>query len=432
MATTLTQAVEYLNQSYESAGFAPAGSNVITAQNLETTIAALPLSDINKIMGTLNLILEQRTYRGLFDAEKNPFRRFYYDMMENGFGRLDIYLLFIDGMEPLWRTNATNQQIYEDLVSRKEEKIAKRYHTESDGWRVDATIDEKEYRKVFTATAFPRFVDQKIANLAASMEVWLQNRIVKEIKKMNEKGDAVFNTGHNLNTADGIANFIETVNTIGNASMNVTSAYNKDGVETIVESKEDLLLVVKPSLWERIKVRFNAGVFNLDEAKIPYTVVMAPENADLGTHAGEEILAMLVDRRAVFGGISTWRLTSEFISNMLYYNYWLQMEGLFGYNTFFTAVALSGTLSSFGDAVFTWEDSASDDSVISVNGQRVEEGTVMPVSAGDVINISLATASGADAIIVHKSGEMEQRELANGNSITVPATAYAVKLIVHE
>lgn len=432
MATTLQQAIEYLNQSYENAGFAAAGSNVITAQNLEETIQALPLSNKNKIMECLNLILEQRTYRGIFDAEKNPFRRFYYDMMENGFGRLDIYLLFIDGMEPLWRTNATNQQIYEDLVSRKEEKIAKRYHTASDGHRVDATIDEKEYAKVFTATAFPRFIDMKLANLSASMEKWLQARVIAEFKKMNDAGDSVFNTGHNLNTEDGIAAFIETVNTIGNATLNITDAYNKDGIETVVDSKEDLLLVVKPSLWERIKVRFNAGVFNLDEAKIPYTVVMAPEKADFGTYGGEEVLAMLVDRRAVFAGISTWRLTSRFVENMLYYNYWLQMEGLFGYNTFFTCVALTGTLSSFGDAVFTWEDSASDDSVITVNGVRVNDGVVTPVSAGDIINISLATASGADAFIVHKSGEMEQRELANGNAITVPATAYAVKIVVHE
>lgn len=432
MATTLEQALQYLNESYENAGFAAPGSNVITAENLEETTQALPLSNKNKIMECLNLILEQKLYKNIFDASKNPFRRFYYDMMENGFGRLDIYLLFIDGMEPLWRTNASNQQIYEDLVSRKEEKIAKRYHTSSDGHRVDCTIDEKEYKKVFTATAFPRFIDLKIANLSASMEKWLQNRVIAEFKKMNDKGDAVYNAGHNLNNADGIGTFIETVNAIGEASMNISDAYNKDGIETVVDSKDDLLLVVKPSLWERIKVRFNTGAYNLDEARIPYTVVMAPENADFGSHAGEEILAMLVDRRAVFAGISTWRLTNRFVENMLYYNYWLQMEGLFGYNTFFTCVAFTGTLSSFGDAVFTWEDSASDDSVVSVNGKPIEDGKVVSISSGDIINISLATSSGADAIIVHKSGEMEQTELANGNSITVPATAYAVKIVVHE
>lgn len=337
----LTGALELLNEVRVKEGFQD--DPEITADNLEQ-FGVLPPNVMNKYINGLNLILEQRYFTAVFTSDKNPWRKFLMDLGKAGFGVKDMFVELVEGQVPMWDASYTDAQVVEDLVSYVVDKVKVKYHEQSVQNQFKATIDEREYSKMFTAAGLPRFIDAKIINLNASAELWLQNEIIGLIKEMVDKGDVVVKSGYDMTTVDGIKKVVEDIRAITTGATMPSDKYNPEGVMTLANGKEDLFLITTPEIMERVNVQDLASAFNVNFANLPSNVVFAPNGTSLGTdpESGKDALFILIDRRALVVGIRTWRMTTNYIPNKLQWKNWLSIEGLKSYNTFFTAVAFCG------------------------------------------------------------------------------------------
>lgn len=361
MATTLLEGAQLINKAMSDLGITDyqidTTSNETITEGLKT-IGAYPPSMRNTIMEQMNLIIQQRNFGVMFNAEKNDFRNFLVDMTPNGFGIEDIYHELIEATDPLWddKSEEANERILQDLVSYDENKIAKAFHTHSFASKFKTTIDERNYDKVFTAYGVTRYVDTKLANLQWSAEVYLMQVAIDLIREMVENQKLVFRGGHNPNTRQGLANLVEDVKATINGFMLPTTLYNvgipeyNDSGEFIgyrktksmTNSENDVFIITTPEMMERAKVQGYANAFNLSQYELRGRVLYAPAGTDLGEFNGEKVLFIALDRRAIVLGIKRWIGTSFFIPNANRVNHWLLNEGIKGYNTFFNAVAFTG------------------------------------------------------------------------------------------
>lgn len=343
--TSLTEALEILNLAKNNEGFQ--ADPEITAENLET-IGVLPPNVLNKYINGINLIIEQRYFTSMFDSSKNPWRKFFIDLGKVGFGIKDMFVEMVEGQTPMWDASYTDQQVVEDLVKYAVDKVKIKYHEQNMEKQFKATIDEREYSKMFTAAGLPRFIDAKIINLASSAELWLQNEVIGLIKSMVDNGEVVIKSGYDLTTVAGIKQMVEDIRSTSAGATLPSTAYNKEGVMTCADSG-DLFLITTHEIMERINVQDLSAAFNVNFANIPANVVYAPNGTNLGTDATthKNALFILIDRKALVLGIRTWRMTNFPIPNTLKHNNWLSIEGLKSYNTFFTAVAFCGDYDTF-------------------------------------------------------------------------------------
>ena len=343
--TSLTEALEILNLAKNNEGFQ--ADPEITAENLET-IGVLPPNVLNKYINGINLIIEQRYFTSMFDSSKNPWRKFFIDLGKVGFGIKDMFVEMVEGQTPMWDASYTDQQVVEDLVKYAVDKVKVKYHEQNMEKQFKATIDEREYSKMFTAAGLPRFIDAKIINLASSAELWLQNEVIGLIKSMVDNGEVVIKSGYDLTTVAGIKQMVEDIRSISAGATLPSKAYNKEGVMTRADSG-DLFLITTHEIMERINVQDLSAAFNVNFANIPANVVHAPNGTNLGTDAttNKKALFILIDRKTLVLGIRTWRMTNFPIPNTLKHNNWLSIEGLKSYNTFFTAVAFCGDYDTF-------------------------------------------------------------------------------------
>lgn len=402
--TTLAEALAVCNTAYENLGYAQAGANQITADNL-ATYGLFPPNQINAIIEQMNLILEQRFFMNLFNAEKNPWRQFIIDMTRNGFGILDVYQEFLDGAAPMW--SSTDSQIAADMVGRAADAVARKYHTTPMSHQFKATIDEREYSKIFTEYGLPRFVDCKISNLSASAEYWLKNQIIDEVMDMLDAGDAVYKQGYTLTTIDGVKSMIEDIRSTMDDMLIPTPNYNKDQIVSMADDPSQLFLITTPENMERLRVYVNSGAYNLSDVMLNAQVIYAPNGTDLGSYQNENVLFLLVDRRAIVIGIKTWRITNFLVPNTLYHNNWLTVEGLRSHNTFFGCVAFTGVLGNFGAPVLYSNDgTAGATATVTVGATAIVNKTATAIDAGSVITIG-GTYASATITLVYLSGEAE-------------------------
>lgn len=345
--TSLTEALELLNEVRVKEGFQD--DPEITADNLDT-FGVLPPNVLNRYIDGINLILEQRYFTALFDSSKNPWRKFFIDLGKAGFGIKDMFVELIEGQTPMWSATYTDQQVLEDLVSYALDKVKVKYHEQAMENQFKATIDEREYSKMFTAAGLPRFIDAKIINLNSSAELWLQNTVIGLIKDMVDNGEMVVMSGYDMTTLDGIKKVVEDIRATSVGATMPSDKYNKEGVITLANGKDDLFLITTPEIMERVNVQDLASAFNVNFANLPSNVVFAPNGTNLGTdpESGKDALFILIDRRTLVLGIRTWRMTNFYIPNTLKHNNWLSVEGLKSYNTFFTAVAFCGDFDDVG------------------------------------------------------------------------------------
>ena len=169
---------------------------------------------------------------------------------------------------------------------------------------------------------------------------------------------------------------------------------------------------------------YNMGVLDLDK----FEILEAPDGYDLGTvtvddgggasHT-EQVLSVVLDRKALPVGIRTWVMRAFDVPNTLWINNWLSIEGVIGMNGFMTGVVFTGDFGDFDDGgdspepeqrvimlhAFSVSDGKHD---ISVNGVALSDGTKIgpdgvpsyaisvPVSVGDVITRTYDT-HGANA-----------------------------------
>lgn len=416
--TTLEQALVILNATNESLGMAISGEP-ITADNL-ANIGTLRPELIDSVLSTMNIVLTQRFYRPLFDSAKNAFRVFLRDLQENGWGALEVFQQFIAGRVPMWSNAYTDAQRADDLVSYQADSIVKQYHTAPIETQFKTTIDRKDYKKVFTAYGLPQYIDNKIANMSASAEYWLMNQIIATIKSMVDAGDCVFNVGHNLNTDTGCRTLIEAIRTTAKGMTLPSTAYNKLGVINLADSKEDIYLLTTPEKYERLCNRIFTGAYNLSQTDLPFVPIYAPNGTDLGSDpvTDEEVLFILLDRKALFIGIDFWTATSELVKNTLWLQNFLSIRGIASYNRFFSCVAFTGNIGEWEEGNLLINANVAANYSFKINNVATTVDEIHSINSGDTISID------SEAIFIGGSITIVTTYLSGDIAITtIPYTA---------
>ena len=337
---------ELLNESLAYLGITNRdGSPMTVSEDTIRELNALPDEQQRAIIERTLLIAQQRGHENVFTAEKNSFRQFLIDI-ESDFGwSIEDYMLeVLEGITPQWveGTYSDSQQA-ENLVKDYEQKIRSTMHYTPFRRQFPTTIRDYEYKKVFYPSKLAPFINRKYAMLNTSAEIWLQNNVlIDELKQMYTTGDMVVKKGYSLNSSNGILTLLETLRSDHNAFVQPNSSYNKDGVTSITPDENLIYMVTKASYLSRIQVREFSGAFNLDQMKLEGRIIYVPEDYDLGKVDGEDVLFLMVDRRAVVLAIKMWKTSTLYVANQYKTNAWLGVEGVRGHNTFINAVAYTG------------------------------------------------------------------------------------------
>lgn len=359
------------------------------------TFANVPEDQWNNVMGQLNLIVQQRQFRNMFDAERNDFRRFLVDMTEEGFGIEDVFQEVLDGHEPFWDDNdpqtrgGASYSSWEDLTTQEKEKIKRKFHITPFEQQFKTSTDRRNYSKVFMLASQQRYMDNKLANLSVSAELYLMKTvIIGQIKELVESGEIIFNTAHTVSDNQGIKNFLESVRSTMGGMLQPTTAYNYDGVETITRSVDDLYIVTTPDVFERVKVQSYSGAFNLSEMEIKGKVIYAPNGTSFGNDptTNKPVNFLILDRNSIVVGLKRWLGSNFFVPNKHITNHWLTIEGVKGYNTMFNAMAYCV------DGMETEVDGKVDVSIISTATGTAADG--MQVSDEDGVIITVDSSAG--------------------------------------
>lgn len=335
------QTFDMLNEAVKLSGIE--GLAEITAQNI-TTLLQLPDAQLQTIINNLYLVSEQRGFQNLWSSEDNPFREFLFDMKNNGWTIQDYMIDILEGMTPYWDESYTDSQVAEGLVKDYEQKFESSFHMTPFSKQFATTINEKDYSKYFYPYSLQSFVDMKINNLPSSAEIYLEKQVlIDEVKQMITDNDVIVKDGYDPNSDIGIKHMIEDMKTVYKSFKQPTNMYNKRAVISITPSEDMIFTFMKPSTMERLKVYVNSAAYNLDEVMLKGRVIFIPEDMTLGTDTqGNEILAMILDRRALVVGLRTWKMRDFEIPNKLRRNYFLSIEGIRGHNDFINAVAFKG------------------------------------------------------------------------------------------
>lgn len=332
---------DMLNEAIKISGLE--GLDTITQENI-TKLLQLPDAQLQTIINNLYLVSEQRGFQNLWSSEDNPFREFLFDMKNNGWTIQDYMIDILEGMTPYWDDSYTDSQVAEGLVKDYEQKFETSFHMTPFSKQFATTINEKDYSKYFYPYSLQSFVDMKINNLPSSAEIYLEKQVlIDEVKQMITDTDVIVKDGYDPNSDIGIKHMIEDMKTVYKSFKQPTNMYNKRRVISITPSEDMIFTFMKPSTMERLKVYVNSAAYNLDEVMIKGRVIFIPEDMTLGTDtSGNEILAVILDRRALVVGLRTWKMRDFEVPNTLRRNYFLSIEGIRGHNDFINAVAFKG------------------------------------------------------------------------------------------
>lgn len=367
---------DMLNEAVKLSGLE--GLDTITQENI-TKLLQLPDAQLQTIINNLYLVSEQRGFQNLWSSEDNPFREFLFDMKNNGWTIQDYMIDILEGMTPYWDESYTDSQVAEGLVKDYEQKFESAFHMTPFSKQFATTINEKDYSKYFYPYSLQSFVDMKINNLPSSAEIYLEKQVlIDEVRQMITDNDVIVKDSYDPNSDIGIKHMIEDMKTVYKSFKQPTNMYNKRGVISITPSEDMIFTFMKPSTMERLKVYVNSAAYNLDEVMLKGRVIFIPEDMTLGTDtSGNEILAMILDRRALVVGLRTWKMRDFEIPNKLRRNYFLSIEGIRGHNDFINAVAFKGAKvanfqseGSGSNAYLVYDKSNGDAMDISVDGER--------------------------------------------------------------
>lgn len=368
MATTLAEGAAILNQTLTSLGYGDyqidtTSSDTITA-GFEA-IAVLAPTALSQILSQTVAILVFRNYGLMFDASKNPIRKFLRNDINFGGGVEDIFHEILSPIEGIWASDVysgtkTPAQVAEQLVAFYQGDVTKKFHTEKTKIDLANSLTEYEIKQVFTAEGYARFVDVKMANLQWSAEYQLLQLGINSVKQQISDGKIKFKTGFNPNNVNGVTTLVENIRTVTDGMQTPNALYNYS--EKVTMSDEgDLFLFVTPEFVNRLQTRGYANAFNVEYYREKNRLVILPAGTDLGTVDGEKVLCALIDRRAIVMSIMYWAVKPFVVSNTDYTNYFLKISVLHGYNEFFNAVAFTGT------AIGAFDNS------VNVNGEGVLE-----------------------------------------------------------
>lgn len=354
--TTAKQAAEIINESAVALGWEKIINENGTADELEADfhkVTALGEDARSNLLKQAILVLVFRNYGTMFDSSKNPMRRFIRNDIDFGGGEEDIYHDIITPVTGFWaadfsdmendspESDALARKVAENLVRYYNYDVTKKFHAVKDTIDIPMSITEYELKQIFTPTAFARFIDVKMANLQWSAEYALLNHVIGNIRKMITDGNIIFKTGADLNSVNGVTSVVEYLRTATDSMKMLSKNFNFSGV-TAVSDEDDLFLVTKPDFINRIQVRGYSNAFNVEYYRENNRLIVLPEGSDLGTHDGEPVHAVLIDRRAIVESIKYWAVKPFPVANTDYTNYFLKAKVLRGYNEFFNAVAITG------------------------------------------------------------------------------------------
>lgn len=440
MATTLLQGAQIINESLRALGYdyqIDTTSNDTITAGLEA-IGAYPPAQLNALMNQMNLVVQQRNFGVMFDASKNEFRNFLVDMMTTGFGIEDVFHEILAGTATLWDGNATAQQIANDLVEYKSGQIDKFFHVDGDSAKFDTTIDTRNYEKVFTPYGVTRYIDTRLANLSWSAEYWLMQKAIEVAKAMIADNNIVLSAGHNINNKTGIDDTVETFISLVDGFKTPSILYNKGAykngsytpVINMTNDESEVFIITTPELMARLKVHGYSNAFNLSQYELKGRILFAPAGTALGRASnGEQVLAMVIDRRAILLGLKRWLGTTFYVANTGWTNHFLNVEILKGYNTIFNAVAITGedvddffgeALDKRGASIYFKMDKEFIDDFVETDGVKV---------AFDEADADASIAYFEKATYVKLKGTvtpykltLNGNELVGFNAITEPAT----------
>lgn len=364
MAFTIQQGAEILNEAlrnyYGEGTYQIDTSSAATIQSGFERVGAVPPEMLNGILNQVNVVLVYRNYGTMFDESKNQTRAFWRDAIRHGGGLADVYQEILEPVQLIQDGKYTSGTWAADYAGKSgDEKmelaqrnaayhfdfhsgdVQKQFHTTTDRKDFAISVSELEISKAFTPEGFAGYVSVKLANLQWSAEVYLQQAVIDNIKQMVSDRKIVFATGHSLNTMDGVTEMVETIKTHTDAMQNVSKNLNQAGICTI-SNADDLYLVTTPEFYNRMETRGAANAYNLNEYRIKNRIIMLPTGADLGEYNGEQVQAVLVDRRAIVMAMRYWKMAPFVPTGTDWQNYFLKIEFIKGYNTFFNAVAYTG------------------------------------------------------------------------------------------
>lgn len=360
MALTTAQAAGYLNETLTKLGndYQIDTTSDATITEGFKTVGAFPPALKSNLLDMQTLILVQRAYSSMFTESKNPTRRFWRDAIDYGGGMRETFIKLIEAEDSYWAEDFDGSEsddtladaISRDLVKFKKDDVINKVHPVNKKFRIKMSISDLEYAKVFTPDGYASFVERKMATFQESAEAHLMDLAISVMKDMVENDHIIFNSGHELNTANGVTTFVEALNTTADGMATLSDAFNFDGVRT-TSSPDDLYLVTTPEVFNRIKSRGYSNAFNLAEYENKNKIIMLPAGTSLGTHEGKSVGAMLVDYRAILLAVKYWEVQPFIVGNTDYRNTFLKAQLVTGYTEFFNAVAfVTGDVDFFTDA----------------------------------------------------------------------------------
>lgn len=390
MALTTAQAAGYLNETLTKLGndYQIDTTSDATITEGFKTVGAFPPALKSNLLDMQTLILVQRAYSSMFTESKNPTRRFWRDAIDYGGGMRETFIKLIEAEDSYWAEDFDGSEsddtladaISRDLVKFKKDDVINKVHPVNKKFRIKMSISDLEYAKVFTPDGYASFVDRKMATFQESAEAHLMDIAISVMKNMVENNHIIFNSGHELNTANGVTTFVEALNTTADGMATLSDTFNFDGVRT-TSSPDDLYLVTTPEVFNRIKSRGYSNAFNLAEYENKNKIIMLPAGTSLGTHEGKSVGAMLVDYRAILLAVKYWEVQPFIVGNTDYRNTFLKAQLVTGYTEFFNAVAfVTGDVDFFTDAqegyatiMVSGTNYDQSKRTIKVNGRNIED-----------------------------------------------------------
>ena len=383
MAVTIDEGSTILNQSLNDLGFGnyqipmstDEGVTDDTIKAAYAAIAALAPSARNNLLSQVVTILKYRNYGIMFDAQKNPIRKFFRNDINFGGGEEDIFHEIVSPIEGNWASDFAGldndsqdsddvaEAVARNLVRYYNYKVSKKFHTSKKPIDIPMSISEYEQKQIFTPEGFSRFIDVKMANLQWSAEIALLQMVISDIKTMVNDRAVVAVEGCDLNSTAGVTDVVEKLRTFTDAMKMPSAAFNAASILTLSDDA-DIFLFCTPEFVNRLQTRGYANAFNVDYYREHNKLVVLPYGTDLGTDTqGKPVLAVLVDRRAIVESIFYWEVKPFVVANTDYVNYFLKGQVLSGYNEFFNAVAFSG------DAIGAFDSAQAISGTVTVDGE---------------------------------------------------------------
>lgn len=388
--TTAVQAAQLVNQTLTNTGYGDYQIDTTSGDTLEAgfkVIGALPPAMRSNILDGFLDVLEKYTYTSMFDESKNPTRAFWRNAVNYGGAIQELYLHLIEAEDGYWAdqnmTDETAKAIAADLVKFKADEISQKVHPIDVSFRVKMSMSQSDISKMFTPTGMEQFLNGKYANFRQSVEAKFMYAVIDRIKSMVTDNKIKTITGFDLNTENGVTDFVETLNIVNDGMQTLSAMYNYDEVTAMSPAEDYIYLVTTPDVYNRVATHGYANAFNISYYKNNNRIIMLPAGTVLGNSStGRQIGALLVDYRSVICALRYFETRPFLVSNTNYSNMFTQAQLITGYNEFFNAVAFeTGEVGNFTDAsessyIYFYADTpgpAVNYAGIEVNGKELDD-----------------------------------------------------------